>query len=62
MIICFLTLTTLNFHMPAFADESNKMVNELWEEPSETKVDKGKDMRQKRHLLLDLLLLILYER
>lgn len=44
MIICLATLTTLNFHTPVFADESNKMVNELWEEPSETKVDEGEDI------------------
>lgn len=41
MIICLTTLTTLNVHTPVFADESNKMVNELWEKPSEIEVDEA---------------------
>lgn len=41
MIICLAILTTLNFHTPVLADESNKMVNELWEEPSEIEVDEA---------------------
>ena len=36
MILCLAIFTTWCFNTPTFADDANKMVNELWKEPSVT--------------------------